>query len=155
MTFQIHPLDPAPFAPLFALGDAELAAKHARRVTATSNPGFPCRVSLADAAVGETLILVNHQHLPGDTPFRASHAVFIREGAQPAQPAPGELPEALRRRLLSLRAFDAQSMMIDADVAEGEAAGARLAAWFARPDTAFVHLHTARQGCFLAAAVPA
>ena len=55
MTYAIQGLDPAAFAPLFAMGDAELAANRAVRVTAEADRGYPCRVSLQDAARGEEL----------------------------------------------------------------------------------------------------
>ncbi len=155
MTFRIIALDPAPFVPLFALSDAELAACNARRVTATENPGFPCRVSLVDAALGETLILANYAHLSGPTPYASTHAVYVRPGAQPAQPAPGEIPEVLARRLLSVRAFDVAQMMIDADVVDGRNVASHLEGLFARAEVDFVHLHNAKPGCFAAAAVRA
>lgn len=153
MTFRITALDPAPFAPLFELDDAALAARGARRVIADASSCFPCRVSLADAAIGETLILVNHQHLAGATPYAASHAIFIRQGAEQAQPAPGEVPLVLSRRLLSVRGYDEQSLMVDADVLEGVGLADHLEAVFARPEVSFVHIHNARPGCFAAAAV--
>jgi hypothetical protein len=151
MTFQIHPLDPAPFAPLFGLDDAGLRARGARRVTATSDPGFPCRVSLADAAIGETLILANHAHLVGPTPYAATHAIYIREGAVAAMPAPDTVPEVLARRLLSVRGFDAEQMLVDADVVDGRDLADHLARLFGNGDIAFVHVHFARPGCFAAA----
>ncbi|OYU16369.1 MAG: hypothetical protein CFE37_01445 [Alphaproteobacteria bacterium PA4] len=150
MAFQIHALDPSPYAPLFGLNEQQLAVHNARRVIATSNPGFPCRVSLADAAVGESLLLVNHQHLRGSTPYAASHAIYIREAAEPARIAPNSVPEVLLRRLLSVRAYDAASMMLDADVVDGRSLAPMLDALFARDDVAFIHLHNARPGCFAA-----
>src|SRR3546814_19640898 len=60
MTYAITGLDPQPFAPLFAMTDADLAARGARRVTANADRGFPCRISLADARAGEELILLHH-----------------------------------------------------------------------------------------------
>lgn len=151
MTFRITALDPAPFTPLFALGDAALAARNARRVTATASPGFPCRVSLADAEPGETLILVNHAYLTGATPYAGTHAVYVRAGVAAAHPAPGEVPEVLRRRLLSVRAYDADRLMVAAQISEGAVVAPLLEALFARPDVAFVHLHNAGPGCFAAA----
>jgi hypothetical protein len=151
MTFQIHALDPAPFAPLFELDDAALRAHGARRVVATRSPGFPCRVSLADAAVGETLLLANHAHLEGATPYAATHAIYVRQGACRVTPAPGAVPAMLASRLLSVRGYDCDKMMVDADVVEGRDLALHLEALFARNDIAFVHLHNARQGCFAAA----
>ena len=58
MTYQITGLDPAPFAHLIGLSDTELAHHGAVRMTADKKPSFPCRVTLDDADIGETLLLV-------------------------------------------------------------------------------------------------
>jgi hypothetical protein len=119
-------------------------------VTATKSPGFPCRVSLIDAAEGETLLLLHYEHQAAPTPYRASHAIFIREGAVEATPAPGEIPEVLRRRLLSVRAFDASHMMLDADVTEGATLEPLIARMLTDPAVAYLHLHNAKPGCYAA-----
>lgn len=152
MPFQIHALEAQQFAPLFALSDAELFERSARRVTVDANPGFPCRVSLTDAALGETVILLNFNHLTGATPYAASHAIHVREGAVQAKPQRGEVPLVLSRRLLSVRGFGADQMMIAADVIEGAELAARLPIMFADPAIMFVDIHNARQGCFAARA---
>ncbi len=153
MTFQIVALDPAPFAPLFALSDADLAARDIVRRVCTETPGSPCRVSLADAEPGETLLLLPYEHLPVASPYRSSHAIFVREGAVQARPAPGEVPAVIARRLISARAFDASGMMRDADVLRGGDVGALLEDWFANPAVVHVDLHNAKPGCFAARAV--
>ncbi len=150
VTFQIRALPAAPFQPLFGQPDASLAAHGVVRVTATNSPGFPCRVSLEDAAVGETLLLLNYEHQPAPTPYRASHAIFVREGAIEAAPSPGDIPELLRCRLLSVRAFDATHMMLEADVTEGTVLEAQIARMFANPAVAYLHLHNAKPGCYAA-----
>ena len=152
MTFRIQALDPARFAPLFALDTATLAAQRARRVVATSHPGFPCRISLADAAIGDTLLLLNHAHLVGDTPYAASHAIYVRADAVRAEPAVGEVPDMLMRRLLAIRAFDASAMMVDADVVDGSEASAAMTRLFDNPAATFIHIHFAKRGCFAASA---
>lgn len=152
MTFRISALDPSPFAPLFAMTDGELAARRAVRQIATEKPGFPCRVSLADAEPGDELILVNHEHQPGDTPYRAAHAVFVRKGVAQARPAPGEVPEVLSRRALSLRAFDAADMIVAADLVEGTALAPALERLLEDPAAAYVHIHYAKFGCYAARA---
>ena len=68
MTYQIHGLSPDRFAPLFAMDETELAAINARRVTATGDMGFPCRISLQDARAGEELILLHHVSHDVETP---------------------------------------------------------------------------------------
>ncbi len=155
MSFQIHALDPEAFAPLFEMSDERLRRLNARREIVATSPGTPCRVSLVDAEVGETVILTHFEHQPADSPYRASHAIFVREGAARAQPKPGEVPPALRSRLLSLRAFDAEHMMIAADVLKGAALADALHATFEDGRVAYVHLHNARPGCFAAAATRA
>jgi len=153
MTWQIHALSPLPFQPLLHLSDAELLAIGARRMTATAPNSAPCRVSLSDAAPGERLLLVNHAHLPDpSSPYRGGGPVFVREAARQAILRPGNVPDMIGRRLLSARVYDADWMMTDADVVEGAAIAARLDAWFSTPATRRVHLHTARRGCFMAAA---
>ncbi len=155
MTFRILALDPTPFAPLFALDDAALAARGAVRRTATTKPGFPCRVSLADAEIGETLILTGYEHLPVDSPYRSRHAIYVREGAVAADLPPDAVPEVIARRLISWRAFDGAGMMTACDVVDGGEVGGALATAFADPAVVHVDLHNARPGCFAARAVRA
>lgn len=150
MTFRIRALDPRPFAPLFALDDAELARRGAVRRVADAKPGFPCRVSLADAEVGETVLLVNHEHQPAPGPFRSRHAIYVREGVAEARPAAGEVPQLLRLRTLSVRAFDAAGMMRDAAVADGREAERAVERMLADPGVAYLHLHYAGPGCYAA-----
>ena len=152
MSFQITALEPDRFEPLFALSNEQLTEHLAVRVTATSKPGFPCRVSLADAEVGEELLLVNHQHQTVATPYRATHAVYVRKGARRAQPAVDEVPAQLRTRTLSLRTFDASGMLVTADLTEGAELELALARQFADPAAAYVHIHFAGPGCYAARA---
>lgn len=106
-------------------------------------------MSLVDGEPGETVILVHHEHQPADTPYRASHAIYIRAGAVESRPAVDEVPEVLRR-LLSVRAFDAHGMMLAADVVDGPALETAIAPMFARDDVAYLHLHHAKPGCYAA-----
>ncbi len=154
MTYRIQALALEPFRRLFALADAELEAIGARRMFASTPNSAPCRVSLEDAVPGEALILVNHVHLLAPaSPYRASGPVFVREMATEAASIVDAVPGVLSRRLLSVRAYDTDGIMLDADVLEGVDLDPRLHDWFARLETAQVHLHTARRGCYLARAV--
>jgi hypothetical protein len=153
MSFHIRPLPLTPFQPLFAMDDAALLRIGARRMVADAPHAAPCRVSLADAEPGERLILHNHRHLDAPTsPYRSEGPIFVRESAAEAAPALGEVADMLARRLLSARVYDADWMMTDADVVEGRDLAGRLSGWFADPAVATIHLHTARRGCFMAAA---
>ena len=153
MTYRIHALPLTPFAPLFALSDATLESLGARRMVADSPNSAPCRVSLVDADPGDRLILLTHRHLDAPaSPYRAEGPIFVREVATQAELAPDVIPDQLARRLLSVRAYDAGWMMTEADVVEGPELDARLRTWFSRPETEAVHIHTARRGCYMAAA---
>jgi hypothetical protein len=149
MRLRILGLDPEPFRSLFALGDGQLAEHLARRVVADEKPGYPCRVSLEDAEPGETLVLVNYEHLPERTPYRASHAIYVREAAREKYDSE-EVPEAMHRRILSLRAFDASGMLVAADLATGNEIAPLARSLLALPGVAVVHAHHAKQGCFAA-----
>lgn len=150
MTFQIHALDPAPFLPLLNLDNAQLGQHRAKWCEVDTCPGFPCRVSLEDAPVGSRVLLVNYCHQEGNSPYHASHAIFIRPGVEQARPAPGTVPDSLASRLISWRAFDADHMMIQADVAEGHTLSSLLPDVLADDSVAYVHLHNAKPGCFAA-----
>ena len=152
MTFQITALDYAPFEELFALTDDDLARRGACRVTAETWPGYPCRVSLEDAAVGEVLILTNYRHLDVASPYASCHAIYVRKDAARASPPPGTIPDVLSRRLLSVRGIDTEGFIREAEVVEGEALAAALDRVFRIPDIAFVDIHNAARGCFAARA---
>lgn len=147
--YRITGLEPAAFAPLFELSDDALRAAGGERVRVTEKPGAPCRVSLDDAEVGETVILLSYAHQTGDTPYRQSGPIFVREGQSRLQAA-DEIPPALARRTLSLRGYDADHNMIEADLSEGAEAGALIARFFANPEVAYIHAHYARRGCYAA-----
>ncbi len=148
MTYRIRGLDPAPFRHLFGLSDEALAAHGARRCIADAKPGFPDRIELRDAEPGETLLLLNHVHQPADTPYRASHAIFVREGAERAVELVDAIPEAIRIRPISLRAFDAAGEMVDADLVDGRELEPLIERLLADPAVDYLHAHYAKRGCY-------
>ena len=149
MNFRISGLPAAQFAEWFALSDAELATRHAVRRAADSKPGFPCRVSLTDAEVGEEVLLINYEHLPVDSPYRASHAIYIRAGEETCDIVDC-VPTTLRSRLLSMRAYDAAGMMTAADVVDGSELENRIGKLFSDERAQYLHVHFARPGCYAA-----
>jgi len=150
MTYRIEGLDPAAFAFLTSLTDAELGKHEAVRMTVDAAPGFPCRVTLDDAQVGETVLLVNHCSHEADNPYRATHAIFVGEGASVAAVYEDELPPALDRRILSLRAFDRFGMMRDAALAEPGGADLAIRRLLSHSVVDHIDAHNAAPGCFAA-----
>jgi hypothetical protein len=150
MTYKISGLEPTQFAHLIGLEDAALAEHGAVRMIADKWPSYPCRVRLDDVEIGEPLLLVNHVSHEGDNPYRASHAIFVSEDAIEAARYEDEIPPALDRRILSLRAFDADGMMTDAALAQPGEADAVIRKLLADPAVDHIDAHNAIRGCFAA-----
>jgi hypothetical protein len=150
MTFRITGLPPERFRHLFGLSDGELTRHGAIRMVADAKPGYPDRVELRDAEIGERLLLLNYTHQPADNPYRASHAIFVLEGAEEAYDQVGKVPEVMRSRSISLRAFDERDLMIDADLADGVDLEAAIGRLLADSRVAYLHAHYAKRGCYAA-----
>jgi hypothetical protein len=151
MSFRISSLPVAPFQALFGLSNEELFRRGARRYVADSKPGFPCRVTLADAEPGETLLLLNYEHLSvARSPYRATGPIFVREWAPEETELRDTVPDYLARRILSVRAYDKDGMMLDADVVDGPALAGAIEKMFEDADVDYLHAHFAKRGCYLA-----
>lgn len=150
MAYRIEGLAPAAFESLFGMLDGELAAVNAIRVTADSPSGFPCRVSLRDAAPGEELVLLNHVSHDVAGPFRTAYGIYVRKEAKAAAAFEDEAPAYLDSRTLGLRGFDAEGMLKGALLAMPGEADARIRELLERPEIATIHAHNAAYGCFLA-----
>ncbi|WP_155263883.1 DUF1203 domain-containing protein [Sphingomonas segetis] len=148
MTYRITGLDAAPYKPLFALSDAELSGRGIVRMTVTEKPGFPCRVSLVDRDVGETVLLLNHLSHDVANPYRASHAIFVADVARAE--FVDQVPPVFESRVLSLRGFDRDGMMAEALLTQPGEADAGIRRLFDNPAVATVHAHNAVRGCFSA-----
>ena len=150
MTYKISGLEPSQFRHLAGLSDEELAAHGAVRMIANGQPSFPCRVQLDDAKAGEPLLLLNHVSHEGKNPYRASHAIFVSETASEAAVYEDEVPPALERRILSLRAFDKAGMMTDAALAQPGEADAVIRKLLTSDAVDHIDAHNATRGCFAA-----
>lgn len=148
MAFRISGLPLAAFEPYFGMDDAELAERGARRYGADGRSGMPCRVSLLDSRPGERVVLLGYEHQPARSPYRASGPIFVRENATETFDRVNEVPDLLRSRLLSVRAYDEPGFIVDAEVVPGSESEALIDRLFARDDTAYLHVHYARYGCY-------
>jgi len=148
MSYQLRGLEPALFEDLFSLDEVELAARGMRWMRADAPVGFPCRISLEDAPVGESVLLLPFAHQDSRSPYRASGPIFVRRGRSEAARIVDELPPYLTRRPLSVRAYDAADDIIDADIVDGREAAPLIERYLARGDVSYLHVHFARRGCF-------
>lgn len=148
MSFRITGLNDEPFRAFFGLSDQELGLLGIRRYIVDKKPGYPDRIEMKDAEPGERVLLLNHVCQPANTPYRASHAIYVREGATQTYDAVDQIPESMQIRLLSLRAYAEDGMMIDADVAEGVAIEPIITRMFENPAVSYIHAHNAKRGCY-------
>jgi hypothetical protein len=155
MSFHVQGLAPDQFRHLFGASDASLALAGARRYSVDAKPGFPDRIAVRDLKIGETAILINYEHQPADTPYRSRHAIFVSETATEPLDLLDALPEAIRLRPISLRAFGSDDEMIDADLVAGADLIPLIERFLAVPDVAYLQAHYAKRGCYAARIVRA
>jgi hypothetical protein len=151
MSFTITGLPVAEFEPLFGLDDEALRARGVIRKIADAKPGYPCRITLDDAEPGERVLLLNYESHKASTPYRSSYAIYVRETARQALTFIDTLPPVMEQRPIALRIFDANGMLIGAELGlQGDSTRARIDAAFANPAAAYIHAHNAMHGCFAA-----
>jgi hypothetical protein len=146
--FRIVGLPLAQFQSLFSLDDNELAQKDARRLIVDAKPGFPCRVSLQDAEIGERVILVPFVHHDVESPYRASGPIFVCETAKQIDLAPGDIPDVVAGRIMSVRAYNNKGMMLNAAVTPGRELKSQIERFFGDAKISYLHLHNAGAGCY-------
>ncbi|HEY7959538.1 MAG TPA: DUF1203 domain-containing protein [Sphingomicrobium sp.] len=150
MTYRITGLDPAPYRHLYGLTNQALAKQGIVRMTVTQKPSFPCRISLTDRDIGESVLLLNHISHDVANAYRASHAIFVTEGIEAAAQFVDEIPPVFGPRVLSLRGFDKDGMMADAILTQPGEADAGIRKLFEDPAIETIHVHNATRGCFAA-----
>jgi Protein of unknown function (DUF1203) len=116
----------------------------------TEKPSFPCRVTLEDRDIGESVLLLNHVSHDVANPYRASHAIFVTEGESTAAEYVNRIPPVFETRVLSLRGFHKAGMMADAILTQPGEADAGIRTLFANPEIETIHAHNATRGCFSA-----
>lgn len=127
----------------------ELRARGGICYVADAHPGWPCRQCLRDAYVGDEMILVSHDPFTTSSPYRSASPIFLhRSPCTPTSSA--ELPEQLARRSLSVRAFDASEMMLDAALVDGRQLPVMIKQLLDNPAVDHLHVHNEPRGCFAA-----
>ena len=82
--------------------------------------------------------------------YRASHAIFVTEGAEEPAEYVDQVPPVFEPRILSLRGFDSDGMMADAILTQPGEADAGIRKLFENPEIETIHAHNATRGCFSA-----
>lgn len=118
--------------------------------------GYPCRQCLRDADVGDELVLVSYDPFEGwgdNSPYRSSSPIFLHRDDCRERLDPAPVPQQLTSRRLSVRAFDANAMMLDARLIDGADLPAVVDELVDREGIEQIHVHNAGAGCFAAAVV--
>lgn len=148
MSFKVKGLDPTQFKKLFFQDQNALKRAGAIRYTVDANYGYPDRIEMRDLEIGETALLVNYEHLPSDSPYRSSHAIFVKEGATTPYEAVDKVPDVMKSRTLSVRAFNSEQMMVDAALVEGKDAAVLFNKMLSNTKVSYLHIHNATRGCY-------
>src|SRR5215469_18170381 len=149
-SFLVSGISPCVVDEFRRLSDEELKSRRVVRRVVDSKPGFPCRVTLEDAEIGETVFLLNFEHLPGQSPYRSVGPIFVRESATQSYSRTNEIPAVLRvqDRLFSMRAYDDKDMLVVAEVIKSAEIDQSIQRLLADTRVAYIHVHNARPGCY-------
>ncbi|MGR3808956.1 DUF1203 domain-containing protein [Jiulongibacter sp. NS-SX5] len=136
------------FQNLFDLDEDELKKIGAVIMVVDEKPGFPCRLSLEDAHIGEEVILFPYEHHKVESPYRASGPIFVRKNVTKANLEINEIPVMLEHRLLSLRIYNEDAMMIDARTVHGSILKKEIQDVFKNQKALYIQVHNAGPGCY-------
>jgi hypothetical protein len=146
MSFRLAGLAPEQFRHLFGKSDLELEEAGATRLKA--GEGWACRITLEDAAVGENILLLTYEHVPGPSPYRSAGPIFIREGDHRPAELVGRIPPEMLARRYSIRAYDERDWLIDSEIGRGSDLSTLIECFFENEAVRYLHLHHAGHGCF-------
>lgn len=152
MDFIIESLKNDEFQPYFEMSESDLKKRNILLQTANKKPAFPCRITLEDAEVGEKILLLNYEFHKADSPYKASGPIYIRIGKDQKVCEKNEVPEMFLIRLISLRAYNRNQMLIFAEVFEGTSLEEKIRNAFENPEIDYLHIHNAKHGCYFASA---
>lgn len=146
--FQFKALDMHLFSSYFEMTPSELTGIGAYFFESDEYPCYPCRVSLEDAQIGETVLAITYEHNSVLSPYRSSGPIFIRANVHTAVLEQNEVPDLLRHRLLSIRGYDNKGIMKAADTAPGIEVESVLKRQFNDESVEYIQIHNAGPGCF-------
>jgi hypothetical protein len=140
-TFTVHALPDAV---------AEEARHSPGAVPAVAGDGpYPVRCCLSDAHDATGVVLTSVMPFRGESPYAARSPVYVHaERCAGHAEEPGAVPEMLRGRLLSVRAYDGSHMLTGTEVLQGTDLEPAIDRLLGRDPGAYIHVHFAGPGCF-------
>jgi len=112
---------------------------------------YPCRHCLREASGKGGMLLLSYQAPKPKSVYGHPTAIFMCASDCKRFEQPNTIPDIVRNRLVSFRAFRSDGMMIyDAnEIVEGDGHDAAVRRIFARDEVAYINAHTAKPGCLL------
>lgn len=119
------------------------------QLTATETFAPPCRRCLLDAEPGDIVTLLSYDPFPVDSvsPYRGTSPIFVHTNDCKAFTG-SKLPDKQLRRLISVRAYDKDEMLVAAEVVEGKNFENVAGGMLADHKASFIMVHNAKPGCF-------
>ena len=148
MNFLITALGHESFESMFKLSDKELSELGGMKMIVDEKPGFPCRVSLEDANIGEEVILVPFEHHKTNSPYQAKGPIFVRKGQKQRKLEVNEIPKMLEHRLLSFRGYDNDGIMKSAKTESGKDSLRIIREIFGEKSIEYIQIHNSSPGCY-------
>jgi hypothetical protein len=112
---------------------------------------YPCRHCLGLVEEGRDALLASYHLARPLGAYWTPSPIFVHADQCPRFDEVGVLPDFMRHAILSLRAYDADDMMIYdlSDVAPGAEVDPLIERSLSDPRTRYANIHTAQYGCFL------
>ncbi|KAL4874234.1 hypothetical protein BJY04DRAFT_225248 [Aspergillus karnatakaensis] len=117
------------------------------RKTVDQESSYPCRRCLHDGKTGEEILLISYNPFLGSSPYTGPGPIFVHRECTRYE-CDGSVPEQQARRLLSVRAYDPEHMMVDMGVVQGRELKGKVVEIFTNDKVEYIHIHYAGAGCF-------
>ena len=148
MNFKVKALNHLEFKQFFEKSDIELKKQGIQRMIVDQKPGYPCRVSLEDAEIGDEVILMSYEFHKTNSPYTSRGPIFIRKGIETKEFNNNQIPLMLNHRLLSFRGYDKNGFMKIAKTEKGVDAKRVIIQLFENPKVEYIHIHNSSPGCY-------
>lgn len=109
---------------------------------------FPCRHCLRDAEPGEPMLLASYSPFQTQNTYREIGPVFVHADRCARHADERAIPDQLRRRLLALRGYDRNQILLAGEVVPGAEVEGAIERLLSRADVAWIHVRFAKPGCF-------
>lgn len=118
------------------------------RKTVTSDHGLPCRRCLQDGRVGEEMLLLCYSPFEGVSPYTSPGPIFVHSNPCKQYQWDGAIPEQQSRRLLAIRGYDKDHMMMEYAVVDGKELMGKAEELLSDTRVEYLLVYYAGPGCF-------